>query len=942
MQRIVIFIIVLCWYFAVFPLEGSEITLTDLRCEYLKNPLGIDTFKPRFSWIMQSEERGVGQTGYEILVASSRRLLADDTGDMWKSGLVQSAKPVNIEYAGEPLDSDEVYYWKVRIRDQDGVLSSWSQAAMFQMGLLSGDDWQGRWIGAEDLGNRAPLLRKKFILPKEVAHAYAYVTGLGFYQFYLNGEKVGDHALDPAMTEYRRRVLYATFDVTNYLQQGANAAGFLLGEGMAAITLRDSTRHFNRAKEYPGTYDSPRAVLQLNITFADGSTQSIVTDTSWKTSRSPLVYHHFFGGEDYDARLGQPGWTQPGFDDRDWTPAVIKSEPGALRSQLIPPMRVMQTLNPVRSTNPEPGIHVFDLGQNIGGWWRIHVQGSRGVTLKIRGAETLDNEVFPKPLSDTSTISLNRRHGAGGYYHRDCLNYYTLKGDGLEIYEPHFFYTGFRYIQVETDPDVTLDQLEVEGRLVYSGVEPAGDFSCSNQLLNTIHQNTVWSIKDILQSIPGSNPHSEKYGWTGDAHLFAEHANYNLHLARFWLKWLNDLRDAQAIVGHGRVPDTVPNYRIRKGAATPAWGAVYPILLWYVYQYYEDERALKEHYPGIKAWCDYLTYTAEDGIVSWGRGDHKAVSVNEDGEPMSGIGSTGEIVPLTSTAYYYNSAKIVAQVAKILGYENDYRTYASLANRISRAFHREFFKQEGHYYTTSVQPEQYFSLQTNNLIALDFGLVPDEEQDDVLRKVKEDIMETHHGHLTTGILGTKSLVKVLPNQGCSDVMYHLATQTAYPSWGYWVTRGATTLWQDWTGWDDHNHAMFGPVDEFLFNHLAGIKSPTDKGTTVGFRQVAIYPYLPADLSQVEAWISSVRGNIRSAWQKEDNSLIFRITIPANVEGIVTLPAGKTDDIIIRESGTVVWKNGAFLNRVAGLQAAVRTEQGVKFTVSSGRYTFTLL
>ncbi len=907
--------------------EGVQVS--QQRVEYRESPLGIDVQNPRFSWILISNERRVRQSAFQILVGTTEEQLNQEAGDMWDSGKVTSRRSFNIEYDGKSLVSSRRYYWKVRVWDQDGNPSPWSEVAEFQTGLLHQDDWAGQWIGAADPGISSPLLRKEFAVDREVKSASLFISGMGYFKLYLNGKAVTRPGINPAETEFGERVMYLSYDVSDRMREGMNAIGIMLGNGQFHITENEN-RYNKGAQRYPSPYGLPRAIVQLNITFTDGSTISLVSDESWKVSDGPITYNNFYGGEDYDARLEKTGWKTPGYDDSDWNNAVVMEQPGQLDSQIMPRMLVMQTLEPVERTNPKDGVYLFDLGQNIPGYWQIRIRGDAGTTLRIRGAETLNNERFPKPLE--AQDSLSTMHD----YHADAYTTYILNGEGVETYEPHFFFTGFRYIEVAATPPRQIESIEVSGKLVHTAVEQTGRFSCSNELFNQIHNRTVWAQRGNMSSIPTDCPQREKWGWTGDAHLYCEEANHNFFMPAFWSKWLNDLQDAQRIAGAGAVPDVVPNYTEWRGHAaeewggsgTPAWGSAYPMVYWYQYNYFNDRRVLKNHYAGVKAWADYLTSTAENSIIPWGRGDWGA-----PGATQHDHWERQSPVPLTSTAYYYQSVRIVEQAARILGRNEDAEHYAALGKQIKSACNERFFDpRTGQYADGS---------QTSNLVALDFDLVPAEYRDRVVQNVLTNIREEHDGHLFTGILGTKALVNVLPLEGHEDQLFRVASKTTYPGYGFWIENGATTLWEFWSGEASHNHAMFGPIDEFFYNDLAGIKAPGSYQTTAGYQHIHIKPTITGDLGNASASIETIRGRVSSGWELANDGLILQVQIPANAQGTVSVPTMDFTNVVVREGKTVIWEDGGTGQHVSGVESVEQGNNSIDISIGSGSYTFRL-
>jgi len=899
---------------------AKKLTITNLRCEYLEAPLGIDALQPRFSWVLECQKRGVSQTAYRILVASSEKALEDDRVDRWDSGKVESDESVNVVYEGGSLESGETYFWRVRVWDQDSTASLWSAVTTFQMGLLEASEWEGAWIGAADGNISAPLIRKEFSLDKEVVQAHAYICGLGYYELYINGEKVGDHVLDPGTTDYRKRVLYVTYNVTDYLQTGANTVAVMLGDGWFS-----STEMVEQSPVPLRLYaDRPQLLLQLNAKYANGTKASVFTDESWKVSRGPITSNGIWNGESYDARLEQPGWKSPGFDDSAWDNAAVVDAPGGwLDSQLLPPIRVNKTLKPVALTEPRPGVYVFDFGQNLTGWPRLRVSGPAGTEVVLRTAEITRPEMARmKGESDEGVLgtidpSPNRSAKA--------QDSYILAGKaGVEVYEPHFTYHGFRYVQVEGFPGKPTPG-SLEARVVHSAVEPVGDFHCSNELINQIHHNTVWGQLSNLFSMPTDCPQrDERLGWMGDAHLSAEEAMYNFDMAAFYTKWLQDIKDAQ--LENGALPDLTPPHWMEFETGTPAWQVAYPLITWDMYRYYGDTRILEIHYPSVKKWVDYYGETAKDYIVEWGRGDWVPPKLTE---PDDGS------LPITSTGYYYHGARIVAGMAEVLGKAEDAQSYTNLAAEIKKAFNARFLHPETNQYGTGSQ--------TSNSFPLYLGLVPEDREEAVMENLVRDIVTEHDTHLWVGIIGTKALVEVLPAQGWGQLMYQLAVQTTYPSWGYMISHGATTFWERWGGYkyfdagmNSLNHIMFGSVDEFFYGDLAGIRPASP-----GYQLVTIKPQVVGDLESARAETKTVRGLISSIWARNGNTLTLEVIIPVNSRGKVSIPNLGLEEVVVKEGGKVVWKDGSYKSGVAGISGAEGSEKYITFEAGSGAYSFRL-
>lgn len=901
----------------------SSIMPVNLRCEYLKKPLGVDILSPRFSWTLESSERGEYQTAYQILVASNREKLDENNGDKWDSGKVESDESGYVVYKGKNLSSGETCYWKVRVWDKNDNPSQWSDVATFEMGLLESDDRAGVWIGAkEDIS--APLLRKEFAVDKEIKRARAYISGLGYYEMYINGDKVGRHVLDPGTTYYNNdqpselhaRVLYVTHDITNCLRTGQNAVGVVLGNGWYSSDGKPPGR-----EPYA---DRPKLLLQMNIEFVDGESVSIVTDTdetgtgdTWKTSSGPTTANDICNGEDYDARLEKPGWKTPEYNDSDWDKAFLVEPPGGdLTSQMIEPIRVMETIKPIEIMEPEENVYVYDFGQNFTGWTRLCVNGPKGTKVTLKHASR---------VYDDYRLDARNNHGA------EQTDTYILKGEGTEVWEPKFTLHGFRYVEVTGFPGTpTLESLQ--GRFVRSAVKTSGSFTCSNPLLNQIHHNVCWTFMSSFQSIPqDAAERCERVGWLGDPGFVAEDYIYNFDTASFWAKWLLDIKDSQK--ADGDVPVVSPLHWREPYSEMPAWKSSYPLFAWYVYQYYGDERILERHYDGIKKLVNFLGTMAENYILSCGLGDHMEPQV--DGS--SSFSPQHTPASLTSTAYYYYDAWILSQAAEILGKADDTKYYSDLANSIKDAFNREFFDESTNQYATGSQ--------TSNALPLYLSMVPEGREKAVAKNLVDDIIITHDGHLSTGIIGTNALEQALPEYGWANVFYEIATQTTFPSWGYEVLKGATTIWEafEYCPWCSLNMKMFGSVEMFFYKTLAGI-SPVSPG----YKRIAIKPHVIGDLlvpvssvKEVSASVETVRGEVKSSWTRDGNELCLDVTIPPNSQAKVSVLKMGLESVTITESEKKIWEDGSYTGDVIGITGGIESDKYVTFDVGSGSYSFKL-
>jgi len=876
---------------------ASAADATELRCEYRDNPLGIDAEKPRLSWVIEergprSEVRGQKQSAYQVLVASTPELLAKDQGDLWDSKKVVSEQSIQVEYAGNPLESRQACHWKVRIWDKDDKASAWSAPAGWSMGLLKPDDWQAKWIGAPTDApiEPAPLLRKTFSLDKKIERATAYISGLGYYELTLNGQKVGDHVLDPKFTRYDRRVLYVTYDLTRQLKNGNNAMGVMLGNGW-----------YNYHVKNPWSFDTapwrakPKMLLQLEIAFADGTTQTIISDESWKYSTGPIQFDGMLSGEVYDARLEKEGWNTAGYDDSKWGAAKVVDAPkGKLSAQMVQPIRVTEVLKPVKVSQPKPGVYLYDMGQNIAGTARLAVTGPAGTEVKIQYAELLhdDGTLNPdriKVFCQSAEFQTER---------------YVLKGKGTEIWQSRFMYHGFQYVQVTGFPGEP-KLANLEALVMHTDLENAGTFECSNELLNKIQHCTRWSYLNNFHGHPTDCPNREKIGWTGDAHVAAETGLYNFDASAAYTQWMLDFKDEQR--DSGELPGIVPTggWGYQWGGG-PGWTSAYVLIPWYMYQYRGDIRILAEHYENLKRYVDYLTSMAKNGIVGIDPGDWS-------------VAKTETPVEVTSTGYYYCDAVIVSKMAGILGRQDDATKYTQLAASIRKAFNRDFL---------NGQTKQYANgSQTALSCALYQGLVEPADVDAVLGNLIANV-EMQGNHLDCGILGTKYLLHVLANNGRADVAFKVTAQTTQPSWGYWIKQGATTLWEKWDDSDgSHNHVMFGDVSAWFFKSLAGIR-PDESGP--GFKKIIIKPAIVGDLTWVKCGYDSIHGKIVSNWQRDGDKLTMDVTIPANTTATVYVPAKEAAEVT--ESG-----------KPAGQAESVeflRTEKyAAVYAVGSGTYRF---
>jgi alpha-L-rhamnosidase len=656
-----------------------------------------------------------------------------------------------------------------------------------------------------------------------------------------------------------------------------------------------------------GWYKDRVALVQLNIELEGGRRIEVVSDASWQAGASAITADSVYDGESYDARLEQAGWDQPGFRGEGWKPATGKPAPAKqLSAEAMPPIRVVAHITPKAMTSPKAGTFVYDMGQNFSGWAHLKVRGPRGTVIRLRHAEL---------LYDDGTLNVENLRSAR------ATDFYTLKGAGVETYEPHFTYHGFRYVEVTGYPG-TPPMDAVEGRVVHSDVAPIGGFSSSKELLNQIQHNVQWGITSNLESVPTDcNQRDERMGWMADGHLYAEAAMYNFDMAAFYTNWLRDMHDEQT--EDGAVSDTVPRARFAVGPADPSWGAAYPLVLWYAYQQYGDRRLLEQHFDGIRKWSDFLqTKARPDGttdFVKYG-----------DWVPVDFTSGT-----LTSTAYSYVSADIAAKVAHALAKTTEETALRARAEAIRKGFNERYLDAANGYYDKGSQGAQ--------VLAVALGLATGRNADRARGHLFDQIAYHNDSHLTTGILSTKHLLPLLTKMGDLDLAYDVATQTTYPGWGYMIGQGATTVWELWQkrvgpSMNSHNHAMFGSIGDWFITGLAGIQR-VDGGE--GYSKVRIQPGVTRELKWAAGNFETMRGTVLSSWRRLDDGLQLEAVVPFGSTATIVVPKLQLHDVVLSEGGTVVWRAGASAAAASGVTSIKENNDDVTIEAGAGRYVFEL-
>lgn len=881
-----------------FATSRSDLTVGDLRCEYVSNPLGVDVPAPRLSWKLQSAQRGQRQTAYQVLVASSDRMLARAESDLWDSGKVTSEETVHIPYAGRPLTSSQRVFWTVRVWDGDDKASAWSRPASWTMGLLGEADWQGRWIGART-SSETVLLRREFTARRRLTRAIVHVSGLGHYELSVNGRTAGDDLLSPGWTKYDRTVLYDTRDLTPLVREGTNAIGLLLGNGMYRVTG-------GRYAKFTGSFGSLQAIVDLRLEYADGTTEIVGTGERWRTKPGPITFSCVYGGEDRDARLEPRGWNQPGFDDSAWQAAAVVEGPGGtLRgvTSAAPPIRTFETLEPVGRTALNDRITVYDLGQNAALMPRIAVQGERGAAVKIVPAELLNKDG-----------SVDRTSVGGG----DAYWKYTLAGGARETWFPSFFYHGARYLQVERSPAREGGELPaveaIAGVVVHSASAPAGTFESSSDLFNRVHTLVRWAQRSNMMSVLTDCPHRERLGWLEEYHLNGPSLRYEFDLAQLFTKGMADMADGQ--LENGLVPDIAPEYTVFKGGFrdSPEWGSAYVIVPWQQYEWTGDLEPLRRHYDGMKRYVAYLGARATNHIVSHGLGDWYDIGPKRPGPAQL------TPVALTATAFYYYDARLLGQAASLLGRADDAKRYAELATRIRAAFNREFFDPAGRQYATGSQ--------TANSIPLVMDLVEPQHRRAVLDAVVRDVRRRGNA-LTAGDVGYRYLLRALAEGGRSDVIFDMNHQSETPGYGYQLTMGATSLTEAWDAdpRSSQNHFMLGQIMEWFYHDLAGIGGDP---AGPGFKRIRIEPQPVGEVTWVNASVESIRGRIASHWTRAGGIFTLSVTVPPNTTATVFVP-GKPADRVPEGGVSAVER--------AGVRYLRQEEDRTVYEVVSGQWVF---
>lgn len=903
------------------PLPESPLLIGDLRCNNKVTPIDIDTQMPLFSWILESPngERNQYQKHYQIQVASDPEYLLHDNPDLWDSGKTAGQTSNNIGYRGNILKSDVMHYWRVRVWDQRSRPSAWSEPSYWRTALMAPDDWQGEWISDSKPIARidslmyqdhpSPLFRKSFRLKKEIKCATLFIGSLGYYEAYINGQRVGERMLDPGQTAYDRRVAYSTYDVTQLLTQKANAIGVMLGNGWYNPLPLKMWGRLNIREHL--TVGQPAFILQLNIEYNDGSKTSIFTDERWQAHDGPILRNDVYLGEHYDNRKSLPGWSAATFRPERWREVHITEYPKEhLNAQVQPPVIVRDTLSPAGISTLDNGKQMVDFGQNFAGVVKLRVQAPTGTVIRLRYGELLYPDGSLNVM--TSTAGQIKRAGAGGAGAPDTAyqeDVFIASGTGIEEFQPRFTYHGFRYAEISGYKH-KLTPGDILGLAMSADVPHVGTFTCSDSVINRIQEACLNTFASNLFSVQSDCPHREKFGYGGDILATCEAFINNFDMNSFYTKTLMDFADAARI--DGGLTETAPfvgiaDHGMSIESGPIEWGTAHPFLIRKLFQYYGNAQLLETQYPVAKNWVEFLRINAKNDIIEVTIGDHETIAPKD--------------LAVSGTSFYYANTALVAWMADILGYEQDAKRYGDLAKQIKHTFNTQFVDQ-----TTG---KVGIGTQATQAHALYFDLLSEPVAEKALRILEDQIVNKHRGHISTGMFGTKFMPEVLSSEGKAALAYEVVTKTGFPGWVHMLDSGATTIWEHWAFSDNtfsHNHPMFGVISEWFFRHLAGIRPSED---AIGYNRIIIQPKLTG-LSAAKATYQSMLGKIKSDWHIRDGIFYLNVSIPVNANAEIHIPS---DDLLS------IKENGKTIEKANGINDIQKIDDSVQLLVGSGTYHF---
>lgn len=922
MKKIILFILAATLLTFCHGNKTQDRVLVDLRTDNLTNPAGTEKV-PAFSWNILSGERGTGQTAFQIILDADPGRLNSEEKCLWNTGKVYSAESAWIKYSGPDLKPAQKYFWRVRVWDNNDKSTEWSSKEFFITGLFDKDDWaKAKWMvyektpdslilvpgvhgNGDNLGNVAlkrsivPYFRKEFTTKKKIEHAYLFLCGLGHYELYINGRKKGGRFLAPGWTNYRKTCLYNTFDVTNDLKKGNNTIGVIAGNGFFNINRE-------RYRKLVIAYGAPTVILALKIKYSDSTEEFVVSDESWKTTPSPITFSSIYGGEDYDARLGQEGWNRNDFNDRPWNQAVISDGPGGtLKPEKDYPLKVMQEFDPVTISRLNDTTCLYDFGQNASGIVNLKIKGKRGQRVRL----------IPGELVNDDSLVTQKATGSPCYFS------YTLKGDNEETWAPCFTYYGFRYVQAEgaapSDKSVPGDLPQItQMKLLHTrnSSPEAGSFKCSSQLFNSIYELINWSVKSNLASVATDCPHREKLGWLEQTHLMGNSIKYLYDIHNLYDKIIDDMMEAQ--LENGLVPDIAPEYvPFYAGFRdSPEWGSACIILPWDMYEWYGDIDAVRKAWPMMKKYLSYLGSMADNHILSHGLGDWFDLGPKFPGE--------AQLTPkaVTATSVFYYDAKLLSIMAGLLGEKSDSITFSHTAEEIRQAFNKKFFDPAKKIYSTGSQTA--FSMP------LFFGMVDDTCRKEVAENLVRSIRESGNA-LTAGDIGYRYLLRALEESGNSQLIWEMNSRRDVPGYGYQLSKGATSLTESWAGLRDvsNDHMMLGHIMEWFFSGVGGIRQmPGSKA----YDNILISPEIVGDITWAETSCNSVHGRIETSWKVSGKEFVLNVSVPPSCRATILIP--QADRMKITENNIPV-------NEAPDIKATGVENGRSRFEVGSGDYVF---
>lgn len=902
----------------------SELRTVDLRCEHLFAPQGLNTRQPRLTWALEATGRDRRQTAYRIIVGADRDKVTSGEGAYWDTGKVTSSETLLVPYAGRALQSDEIVHWSVQVWDESDRASSFCEPATIYTGLLDQGDWSAQWITRALVppGGRFPpqdtvydnpywarpadYYRREFTLARPIRRATIYATALGLYALHLNGKPVGDQVLAPGWTDYHSRVEYQSYDATALLKSGTNALGAIVGEGWYSGRVSYDQK---RAGSHYGA--RPALLCQIHLEYDDGTSEIIATDDAWRCSNEAIVYSDLLLGEKYDARLEKPGWDLVGFDDSGWwTSEVIQPLPRAPKVEATRgvPIRKTVEFDPKFVHRTSSGKLIFDLGQNIAGHTRLEIEAPRDATFVLRHGEAMQ--------PDGELYTANLRWAL-------ATDTYISKG-GHQVFEPRFTVHGFRFVEVSAPDGFGPEQLRLTGIAVHSDMPLAGSFASGSEMLNQLHSNIVWTQRGNFLSVPTDCPQrDERMGWLGDAQVFFNTATYNMDTSAFFTKWLVDIADAQT--DEGAFTDVAPSAVYTRFApnpprGAPGWGDAGVIIPWRMYERYGDLEVLQQYYAGMVRWLDLIERNNPDFIRN------NAVYSNWGDWLCLGNFTPKNVV---ATAYWAYMAEVMGKAARLLGKRQDEARFNALRRDIRSAFQRTFIDKDARITGDT---------QSAYLFALDFGLFDAADREKAVGHLLRTIGEAG-GHIQTGIHGIRHICPVLSDVGQTEVAYDLLLKDSYPSWGFSIRNGATTIWERWDGWTPErgfqsvnmnslNHYALGAIGEFMFARVAGIDVQADGA---GGRNIRMHPLPNAELGWCRAAYRSHAGQVASEWRCNPDGVEWKVSVPANCTARIELPKSFTDVLL---DGTTL--------QAAGIAKTRNAEGGICFDIGSGDYLFSLI